>query len=878
MKMKKATAFLLCFLLLLPLFTSFGAAAEEDGVEWLYSQDFSADSFDAITSDGVWEVESSSDAPGAQAPSVKGGVLSAVTKQSASFLWTKVPGVGAFDAANTYVFEYDLRLTDAGNGTLWIADVETKTRGVYVGNGGYFNQLEMPMNDNRVRAGDSYVPYQADTFLGKWLHVKMTWTGSTFSTVICSADGKEIVSGSRTKPDFVSMTANSAAMTFLAFRCEDGGFEMDNFRFGLDASDAAKPVSETAVDIPSGKQAVYTASFSYDGKYGIDLYIGGVSLFQVSGTTLRVCGDQVKGRYGSGTYGVKAFINPSQKMAYLDITLPNGGTVRRGTYSVLTGCSTKDLFRVFSENKDCVKDPAVSYSDVTLNEYTLQRTEPQGKGFSANVYNLISSFGDAETTRLFAWTARADYIGKDGEMALYYRKAGDSSWTEVKALRRAEKTVVKDEDYFAVDVDGLDASTEYEYFFGKLGASPDTADGSAVYTFRTAEKNIKSFRFIAVGDTQGVSWNGTTTADSGANGKGFMFAEAAFREAFEAVPDAAFVLHTGDVAENGTSTQQWNYFFKAFGEKAFSVPHFAANGNHDMRSVNDAGADFLFNLHFNHPNNGGAAAIAKGAKVPSAPNAAAILKSPDEMIYSFNYGEAHFVVFNTGTYGASADDELVQMAQRDWLKADLEANKDARWTILLAHMPVYHRLGGNESRPWLGTLLEQYVDLAIMGHSHLVTRTYPMKNGKIVTKESPDLIPQGTGTVYCTIGSTALNHDTPGNPNMEEIMLIKTPASEQASYTEVSVSESAITVTVRQLDGLVLDNFTIESTKPIVEETSPATETSAPGTQTDAPSSGTDVHTADNEKGSLLPVFIGIGALVVIGAIAAVVILAKKKH
>ena len=98
-----------------------------------------------------------------------------------------------------------------------------------------------------------------------------------------------------------------------------------------------------------------------------------------------------------------------------------------------------------------------------------------------------------------------------------------------------------------------------------------------------------------------------------------------------------------------------------------------------------------------------------------------------------------------------------------------------------------------------------------------------MKDGKIVTKESPDLIKKGTGTVYTTIGATAYNHDSMGNPNVEECLMIATPSPELAAYTVVTVSDSKIVMTVKQIDGLVLDSFTIEAD----EENSDNTDTPA---------------------------------------------------
>ena len=171
----------------------------------------------------------------------------------------------------------------------------------------------------------------------------------------------------------------------------------------------------------------------------------------------------------------------------------------------------------------------------------------------------------------------------------------------------------------------------------------------------------------------------------------------------------------------------------------------------------------------------------------------------DETIYSYNYGDAHFVVLNTGRY--TGYDEALLKAQREWLINDLEANSDAKWTIMLIHQAVHHRVGGTMSRPWLYDTIEEYgVDLVIQGHSHLVTRTYPMKNGEIVTKTSPDLISKGSGTVYTTIGSTTTSHDDIGrgsDPNIEEMMNIVASDNAQPAYTEVRVDGNKIVVTIR---------------------------------------------------------------------------------
>ena len=160
-------------------------------------------------------------------------------------------------------------------------------------------------------------------------------------------------------------------------------------------------------------------------------------------------------------------------------------------------------------------------------------------------------------------------------------------------------------------------------------------------------------------------------------------------------------------------------------------------------------------------------------------------------------------------------------AQRAWLRADLEANKDAKWTVVLSHQASYHRYTtGGYSRNTLGDILDEYdVDLVIQGHSHLVTRSYPINNGEIASKNNLDVVTKGEGTVYMLVGASAYNHDRFDDlVNTEETAVVVTQEKTQSSYAVFEVTENSLKVTVKQLDGLVLDTFTItekEEEKPV---------------------------------------------------------------
>ncbi len=755
--------------------------------EYVQKFDFGTEE-DTMTAGGVWGLEEVRKTD-AKAPEFKNGAVVLKEQSSIRFNWQKVKGVGAYDQTKTYIFDFDLKLTDKGDGSNWGGEVHT--RGIYIAFGGWYNLIEMPTNENKVKLGNGVEAFSDSKYLNKKMRASVIWQGTTVSIKLCDSNGKVLIEGERTSNAFTDMAAERAAMTNLVFRCEDGAYELDNFKFSVLTVEAD---STTEIKIAKGKQAVYTSEIDYSGNGKVMLKYGGIELFCIENNTLKVAGKTVLGSFGKGNYKLESVISPEQEMHTVKVIGPNGEVVSRGFYTLLGG----DAMKYFVTGTSKVKKADVKYEAVSLNKYTLNNKEPVYSGVNANIYNVVTSFNDAQTTRNFAWTAKTVFI-RDNAMAVKYRKVGDSEWKTVDAVKDVEPVYTADEDYFKCDIVGLSPNTEYEYKIGKKNSDKDS-DWTQVFKFTTAENSIDEFTFLAVGDTQGVTWNGTTSST-----KGYMYAMAAIQEAFEEVENPAFLLHTGDVVENGNNKSYWNMFFKALNNYGTETPMFATIGNHDTW-----GAPLYFNHHFNHPNNGGTAALDQSYKSNVTDgNLLRMFENSDELIYSYDYGDAHFIVLNSGSY--CGQDRYILEAQRQWLINDLEANKDAKWTIMLFHQPVYHRMGADQDRPWLYDVIEGYgVDLVIQGHSHLVTRTYPMKDGKIVTKAVDEVIEKGTGTVYTTIGSTALNHDGANDAKYEEeISILATPTPTQPAYTTITVKVDRIVVTTKQVNGYVLDSFTI---------------------------------------------------------------------
>ena len=773
-----------------------------------YAEDFGVNSIDMMLAESVWDVENQGNGnthkkPSAGEPMLSDGVIKMTSKTSLQFNWQNVPEIGEYDASKTYTFEFDATVTDKGKGNnvYWTSD--THTRVLYVAPGGWYDQVAINDVNGKIRVGDTYLTdWSEDTFVNQKLHIKLEWLGNTITSTITDATGKELVSGFRTS---ASYTPSDINMQDLVLRCEDGAVEIENFKFAK--KDSSFNENETQVDIPENQQAAYKCTVQYNegsetrvGLEGINSSNAAVTgqLFAIGDNGLAIGQYACEGVFEPGTYQFTVCLNPVQKAVNVEVTLPdNKGVIRRGAGSLLYGATT--ITKVISQTLE-LEEPLVeevSYVDIQEDDYTLNTEKPVYEGFEANVYNLVTSFdGDAKTTRTFVWTALESFVG-DAGMSLRYRISGTSEWTTVEAVRENESVEYETEDYFEVDLTGLIPGTIYEYQIGKNGSE---TEWGKTYTFTTEKKNVKEFSFVAIGDTQPTNWNGSSYVDKGA-----MYAQAAIQQAVAKTDNPAFILHTGDVSETGSIVDNWNLYFKALGEVGTTIPHFAAIGNHDVSGNTDN-----FDLHFNHPSN--------GANVFSEETLAAMkdfVKNPEETVYSWNYGEAHFVVLNTGVYDRGIEiDEMILEAQREWLQKDLEANKDADWTVIMIHQPVYHRKGGNESRPWLSDVIDKYgVDLVLQGHSHLVTRTYPIKDGKVVSKNITDTIEKGVGTVYTTVGATTTNHDGLSTGIKDNYYLAFTPDLSQPAYTTVTVQDSALKVTVKQVNGLVIDEFVIEAPK-----------------------------------------------------------------
>ena len=228
-----------------------------------------------------------------------------------------------------------------------------------------------------------------------------------------------------------------------------------------------------------------------------------------------------------------------------------------------------------------------------------------------------------------------------------------------------------------------------------------------------------------------------------------------------------FVLHTGDMVENGRAPDQWTTFFSIEGNLMRQAPWYGVLGNHERNSP-------LYFEAFQLPGN--------------------------ERWYSFDYGNAHLVGLEIDGYASFAPGS----AQMLWLANDLAQTRQ-HWKVVFFHIPPYSSgaHGGDlQVRAALEPLFLRYgVDLVFNGHDHDYERSV------------------SSGIVYIVTGGGGAPLYDKVNSNPASLYFTSTYHSVQ-----VTVAGSLLSATGVRSDGVAFDGFTLFKTDfylPMVIKQSP---------------------------------------------------------
>ena len=315
-------------------------------------------------------------------------------------------------------------------------------------------------------------------------------------------------------------------------------------------------------------------------------------------------------------------------------------------------------------------------------------------------------------------------------------------------------------------------------YFYKTGS--DEAGWSPIYSFVT-EPDTGSFRVGVIADTQ----NNTGNEEFGTS--------KAVTEMLK-LYSPSLVLHMGDMVNNGSETASWEKFLKSTLDLNSSAPVMPALGNHDVN--NDQGSDFQkpfddFRKLFNLPGN--------------------------EIDYSYNYENVHFVVLFSGCAEAASKSGLVRYKpgspEYKWLDRDLsgaEKNKNIKWIIVYMHYPLYSS-GWSNINQWKESvlpLIERHrVDLCLAGHRHIYERHFQLRDGVPVSRDRTAPVQAGNGTLFITNGTAGGNPTGPGGRDLPTMAY--TQDRTMFTFAVMDISGRAINYRVFDKDNLLIDSFVI---------------------------------------------------------------------
>jgi acid phosphatase type 7 len=254
-------------------------------------------------------------------------------------------------------------------------------------------------------------------------------------------------------------------------------------------------------------------------------------------------------------------------------------------------------------------------------------------------------------------------------------------------------------------------------------------------------------------------------------------------------------LHNGDIVENGAVASSWKGFFDVAEPLNANYPLMCVTGNHDV--VNDTAS-----AHFQRP----------------FPVFYDLMNLPSNQLnYSYDYGNTHFVAINSGFAQAAAKVGKVLFAENSdeyrWLEADLaraRSNNHITWIIMYSHYPI-HSFGFSHIPTWqhhVKPLVDKYkVDLYLAGHRHVYERHKAVRGSEIFEPTDSHLYSQPQGTIYITNGSCGGSLQGIGGWDLKTMLF--TPREKKYAYAVMTIEGNTITYSVSDNQGNEMDYFKI---------------------------------------------------------------------
>ena len=322
---------------------------------------------------------------------------------------------------------------------------------------------------------------------------------------------------------------------------------------------------------------------------------------------------------------------------------------------------------------------------------------------------------------------------------------------------------------YTAELDQLTPGHMYQY---RITAGDAATDWQPLYT-PTADENYKMLIFPDSQSSDYADWK--------------QLAHLAWARN----TDAELFTCMGDLVDNGEDRLQWTEFFVGVKEMQRSIPMVPLMGNHETYNL-----DWKVRLpeaylhYFKTPRNGS--------------------KEFERYYYSFDYGDAHYIVLCTQQKEIGEFKDGLVEEQLAWIRRDLKAHRK-RWNIVFMHKDVLqYRINGrpertegideDNGRVWMPVFDELGIDIVFTAHLH----TYRNRGHIYGFEKTPD----AKGPLYILTGVA-------GNvryPNLwidhpfDEVTL---PQPETDNYLTMDVGRDAIEIACFLPNGREMDRVKV---------------------------------------------------------------------
>lgn len=416
------------------------------------------------------------------------------------------------------------------------------------------------------------------------------------------------------------------------------------------------------------------------------------------------------------------------------------------------------------QDRESSSDIYFEFQNLSLN-YNENNTDGDNSGSNDEKVTQKSIFltvGNDTSSQGITWYADTETAGE----VQYAVKTGDT-FPENYLTVPASSTAANEKGFYSNQavLTGLLPDKEYVYRV-KNG---DTI--SDIYSF-TSGNNDGSYEFAFVGDSQ----IGAGSTDSDIEG---------WNETLKTISskfNADFLLSGGDQVNTASNETQYTGYIN---ELFTSLPSATTIGNHDSGSA-------AYNQHFNLPNE----SADKGQTTAGSD-------------YWFVYENTLFINLNSNDRSTAEHKAFIEEA--------IAANPNVKWKTVVFHHSIFSTASHVDDgdiitrRNELPQVFKDLdIDVVLMGHDHVYTRTYMMDGTTPDTSKGvQSSVTNPTGILYLTANSASGSkyYDIKA-PNAE--YSAKMDQSYRRTVTDIKVTDTSYTMKTYYADDLsLLDEFTI---------------------------------------------------------------------